>query len=365
MSRRTSTRSSSRDEPNELLTIIWSFVPSRVVRLAAKAGFFSLFECDKKPRLSVNRIAARLGWARRPTRAVMRLLANLGLVTVDGAFVELTSASYTWLHPKSPQNLSHYFLRCGQLETAYGNIDAVVKHDQPDAKMSLATKAAFGTNRDATKAFVLTMHASALAFANDLATEVRRLKRPAAPWRFLDVGCGRATLSCVLHDTFRSSQFSAFDLQGVSTWARRYVREAGKQERIAVSDADWNNWPWKTQKYDVVLLSQVLHEVGSREASRLFSNASASLGPEGLLVVVMVGDGTTDEGDLLHSIFTLNILIETGGHNPTVSWLDEQAKKCGLTTMCLKTLPGGRSLWIGRKTAHPHTGGRRRIRPQV
>jgi SAM-dependent methyltransferase len=291
-----------------------------------------------------------------------RLLAKIGLVEIEGADVSLSPAGRKWFHPSSPHNLLSYLDRCRKLAVAYEQLDAVIAHDKPNKMMANETKDAFGINRAATQAFVMTMHASALEFVADLISEIGKLKSPTVPWRFLDVGCGRGTLSCALQDVFRTSRFRAFDLSGVSEWAESYAEEVGKERAVSIQAADWNRWPWQTESFDVVLLSQVLHEADEREAAQLFSNASSALAPDGLLVVVMVGDGTTASGDLLHSIFALNILVEIGGENPSIAWIEPKARQSGVETVCLTPLAGGRSLWIGRKIG-PRKKGQKRRKP--
>lgn len=355
----TSLLSDSSDELGELLTTLWAFAPGRALHVAVDAGFFRHLDGSRGAALEVKELAHRIGWGHRSTSVVAQLFAKLGLVTVKGEAVSLTTSGRKFLSPASEKNLLPYLDRCRQLEVAYDHLSAVLVRDKPNAMMVRETKAAFGTNRKATQAFVKTMHASALEFAEVLSIELIKLLPPNLPWRFLDVGCGQATLSCLMHDTFSKSRFRAFDLSGVSEWAEAYVEKRKKEAWITVDTADWNRWSWNEAEYDVVLLSQVLHESSQADANALFGNAADALADDGLLVVVMVGDGTTAAGDLLHSIFALNILLETGGENPSIAWLEPRAKRQGLVTVCLKPLPGGRSVWIGRKIRRPAP--RRRI----
>jgi 2-polyprenyl-3-methyl-5-hydroxy-6-metoxy-1,4-benzoquinol methylase len=215
--------------------------------------------------------------------------------------------------------------------------------------MAKDTAAAFGADQTATKDFMLTMNAAALEFAPDLIAVLTAQSAADRKLAILDVGCGLGTLSIFLSNAFRHATVEAFDLPGVSELADEFVRERSTEGRIRVFAADWRTWTWREKFYDLIILSQVLHEFSLAEAEELFRKASSALKPGGLLVTVIVGDATVPGGDYVHRLFAMNILVEAGGDNPNETWLAKMEGALRMQRTYFHRITGSRSLWVGRK----------------
>lgn len=350
--KQTSRRLKSTDSLSDTLQLLWGFVPGRAIETAFEAGFFELFGLEGTDRISQNTVCERLNWNVHGATVIIRLFERLSLVKVcgDGA-IELTMQSIKCLREAGVYTLASYLKRRHRLELAYEQLAISLRTGAPNEMMSTETRAAFGLNRQATAEFVEAMRMSAEKFGPDLIHRLNSTRTIENPFKILDVGCGPATLSVLLARQFPLSVIHAFDLSGVSEWARSTVVRAGLERRIQVSSSDWNSWPWRYDAYDLVLLSQVLHEVPEDEASTLFRRACESLSAGGRVCVVLVGDGVgSPTGDLLHAVFSLNMLIETGGTNPTRQMLRDWGNRNRVREVTHALLPGGRSVWIGAKS---------------
>jgi cyclopropane fatty-acyl-phospholipid synthase-like methyltransferase len=347
----TSTHSESNSEPlDTLLPLLWGFVPARVIQLATERGLFDSFGATGDVTLSLQEICEKLEWKESPTTAALAVLERVGLIRCgDGAYTLCDSAK-VYLRKNSTKSITPYLERKQKLEAAYEHLGTVLATGLPNDMMRKETKAAFGVNKSATRDFVRTMHAAAQDFGPTLVNKLTTLLDPKEPNTFLDVGCGHGSLSELLAEKFEYSQVSAFDLSGVTEWARSHIaKQPALKPRVSIHTSDWKTWRWSENAYDLVLLSQVLHEFEKSEAEKLFARASESITVNGLVVVVSVGDISHESGDLLSAIFSLNMLVETGGFNPNVATLREWGDKVSLKEILVERLPGGRSVWIGKK----------------
>lgn len=347
---RISVRSDSTDSLSGLLESLWGFFPGVVISCSVKQGLFDrLEESDPNP-LSLEEISKKLGWAPRGAQAVVRILEQIGLVATDGRHVALTDASRKWLGRNSTHSIRPYLPRLDLLRAAAPSLGYSLTSGKPVETMRAATLSAFGGEEKTTEEFALTMRAAALEFGWTLTPLLESLLDRTQRLRFLDVGCGPGTLSIILAEVFSSATFDAFDLSGVAPLAGRFVAASGYASRINVAVEDWRRREWPPDKYDVVLLSQVLHEEDPSEAGSLFRSAVYSLKRGALLVVVIVGDATIPGGDIIHRYFSMAALAETGGSNPDQEWLTVQSNQCGLRLIAFQAIGGGRSVWIGERT---------------
>ena len=346
---RTLTRSDLTNDLQSILETLWAFVPARVLSCAIEAGLLEAFGHGGQDVLSVADVAHRIGWALRPTRVALSVLSNVGIIRYVGDAIALNPKGIKWFRAGSNFYLPHYFDRCKSLAVAYQDLTTVLKTDSPNQTMLTHTKAAFGLNPTATNDFVLTMHAAASEFGPDVVAHVKSLASQHGPLRILDVGCGPATLSKLFANDFPLARIDAFDLPGVADLAKAHVSEWSMDKTISVTTGDWNEWSWQSETYNLVFLSQVLHETTPNEAHNLFLSASLALRTGGFLLVVIVGDATVPGGDILHRLFAMNMLVETGGDNPTDEWMHQMEIESSLKRVRFTAIRGGRSLWIGQK----------------
>ena len=124
--------------------------------------------------------------------------------------------------------------------------------------------------------------------------------------------------------------------------------------RIKTQAGNWRNG-LPNQLYDVVIVSQVLHEEREDQALTLIKDAADRLVEGGLLLIVGFLDASASYRGVLSSIFTLNLLVELGSDNPKQAWVSHIAKQMSVVPTKIVNITGGRVLWIGRKLPNSET----------
>ena len=328
----------------ELMLIMWGFVPSKVLQIAIKHSIFSIIDSSKY--ISVDQLASKLGWALRPTDSLLNVLCSIGLVikNTKGELL-LTSFSSKWLVEGKENYLGYFVTRSSLLEKAYDDFELAAKTDQPIEKMLIETKNSFGGEVEATSQFAYSMNAMSLEFSEQVANCI---PNKFSNGRLLDVGCGSGTISISIARKFPEIQIDAFDLPLVANIAKNEISKSSTKLKIVVYESDWNEWDWK-KKYDIILLSQVLHELNYKNASWLFRKSYESITDNGYIFIVGMGLEQSNSFEILPNLFDLNIKIEIGGDNTNLNWVLEQCNTLGLNLHKVVSLAGGRTLYIINK----------------
>ena len=98
-------------------------------------------------------------------------------------------------------------------------------------------------------------------------------------------------------------------------------------------------------QFDVVVLSNALHEEKGDIAKKLFHKSIDLVAQDGLLMVI----GFLDINDPIASIFSMNLQVELGSDNTTLDWIREEIKETSIREKQIVRLSGGKSLWLGEK----------------
>lgn len=341
--------SASNTDLGNLLLSLWGFAEAKVLQVCVKQGFFNFLVCQDEG-TDLHAIATEMGWNENATKRVTNLLHNLGLVRISSSQIYITNAASKWLTSQGHQNLIGYFERLSMLEASYARLEYSLQTGSADPEMNQLTLMAFGVDKDSTCKFLQVMTAIGSEFEEELLKVLNDYKNTERRLSVLDVGCGSGTLLKRISRSYQDSYATGFDLPGVLS-ADMETYTASGNGRLKFVSSSWQDWDWSTA-FDWVILSQVLHEFPEDSASVLIARACGCLRHGGLLTVVIVGNGTLENGDLLHSVFGLNILIEVGGFNPSVSWLILECAKYDVELVSSGQLPAGRSYFVARKVGH-------------
>ncbi len=128
--------------------------------------------------------------------------------------------------------------------------------------------------------------------------------------KMLDVGCGSGVFSYGIIDAKPDVHADLLDLPDVINMARKYAEKEGKTKNVNFIPADYKTVELK-QKYDLILLSSVIHSNSFEENEKLIRKCSNALNPKGQLVIrdyVMNADRTEPAKGTL---FSINMLVNT------------------------------------------------------
>ena len=330
-----------------ILYSIWGFVPLKVVSMTIKCGF-----CDY---LSINQQATKsdllkkFNWQERPFDRIADLLVDLALVQFSENGVRLTHISRKWLVKSSKNYIGDFIERANELSKAYDNIIPMMETDQPNSEMHESTINAFGKDSIATSVFGKSMDAMTKEFMQDATSKIdfENINN------VLDIGAGLGTISCFLSNLYPEKEFTILELQGVADLSKQYVAEnANNQTKIKVIASDWRNIKQhvNNSSFDLIILSQILHEEKKENSQKLIKICSDLLVDGGKLCVIgFLNNFGKCSYSILSHIFSLNMLFEMGSDNPNINEITELAKQNNVVFDKDYYLSAGRMLWLGHK----------------
>lgn len=149
--------------------------------------------------------------------------------------------------------------------------------------------------------------------------------------RVLDAAGGTGTLAALIQSYFPGSSVFLGDLKSV-------LEQAEFPERLELNL--FGDWPGK---YDVVILSRVLHDWDYADAVEILKNAKQALLPSGEIFVLEM---LMQEGSSSGALCDLHLLAATGGMERTESQFECLSKEAGLRIKKVMKLPSLVSLLV-------------------
>lgn len=129
----------------------------------------------------------------------------------------------------------------------------------------------------------------------------------------LDVGGGAALFSLALLRQNPAAHATQLDWPHVNRIARAEIDAAGLSARFETLDGDFKITEVPANRYDVAVLSNIVHQESEASALALMKRLRNALRPGGRLLVVefVVDDGRT--GPAMPLLFNLNMVLNTSG----------------------------------------------------
>lgn len=225
------------------------------------------------------------------------------------------------------------------------DLTTVVRTGKPQHDPSIH----LGDDPDFTRDFILAMH----DYATLRGSEIARHLDLSDARTLLDLGGGPATYSILFAERWPNLDVTVFDLPGVLPIAEQNVRAAGVADRISLAAGDYHHDP-VGEGFDVVFISDVLHQEDPNTCRAILRKAHAALRPGGKLVVqgmFLNEDRTTPRWPVMHSLILLQFY--GGGRAYTVGETMGFAESAGFVDCSLErmSLLNVNSLILGWK---PH-----------
>lgn len=302
----------------DVLNLADSFFQSSILFALAKLRIFELIGDEGE---TLDRLANKLG-ARPDTLA--RLL-NAGVVLKlldkqDELTYRVSHMSRCALLPSAGEAyLGDYIRTLSYFNVALTKLDEAVLKSGP----TIDPLTHLGADREQTREFMLAMHNYAAASGKELAhylgtTDCKSL---------LDLGCGPGTFAFSLGINNPQLQLNLLDFPEVLKIAEEVrLRYALKNEiRYIAADALRDEI---TGAYDIILISNMLHQLGHEASSALIERLYRSVNPGGSLVVqarYLKEDRTGERVPVFLDL--LELCITSAGKNHSVGetthWLEE------------------------------------------
>ncbi|HYH98018.1 methyltransferase [Hyalangium sp.] len=299
----------------------------------------------ERPR-TLEELRQELNIERRPLRAVLRLCASRGLVSIQDGRYALTPEAEEYLLESSPASYSDYLnlLKATSPLLTFESVKAAVLSNAPQAYGGGTD--IFKTHEEQAeqaRSFTRMMHGHSVG--------------PASAWpdhldlsghhHMLDIGGGSGAHSIGAARRWPHLRATVLDLPTVCDVAREYLTQAGLRERVGTLAADM--WQDSLPKADLHFYSEIFHDWPPEKCLLLARRSFESLEPGGRIVVhEMLYD---EEKQLPYpaAAYTVGMLLWTEGQQFTGPELSALLTQAGFVDIELKPTFGYWSIATGRK----------------
>ena len=273
---------------------------ARIVQVAVSLGVFDVL---KGKNANAPTIAASIQADPRATELLLNALGALELLTKTNNLFSLNDVSATYLTRSSPKYLGGMILFDASLWDCWRDLEKTVRSGKPARKPDM-----YQRHMQETERFIRAMHslvqargdAEILAESLDL-SRVRDL---------LDVGSGPGTYPIYLCRKFPRLRATIFDLPGTLKITEQFVQESEVRDRIRLLPGDYRSDPIPG-KYQMVLLSNIIHSESSEENRRLMAKLCQCLEQGGKIVIKDHILDDTQTHPSVGAIFAILMLLTT------------------------------------------------------
>lgn len=327
----------------QVLSALWSYVPSHCLQVATEIGLFDALNRPNGPR-ETKSLAQELSVSEEGLMRLLAVLASMRLLDGDNEAWALSPISRKYLVGDSKNTLVDFVPRAAVLRQAYERLRYVVATGTSDKQMSQLTDAAFGADPIATERFARVMEAMSAVLAAGLVESIDLSQCKSC----LDIGSGWGVFGRVISRYWPYIEMTMLDRPGVIDGAINAWKSEFPAASATFISGDWHK-DLPENQFDLVLLSQVLHEEPPVRALKLLDNACRRVSDDGRLVIVQFELADDLCGPELTAIFNMNMFIETGGRSFS---LKELRSTFSLHSMILTghiPLGGGRTAIVAKR----------------
>jgi tRNA A58 N-methylase Trm61 len=330
----------------ELLNNIWIVSPLKVVAMSIEHGLWDHI-AEQGGEVRIIDVLAKYSWKERPFVRIVDIFIDLGLIVQYEQMLRLTPISRKWLVKTSRNYIGDFIMRANTLAKAFDeHLETLMAEDVPDKTMCTQTRDAFGNDISAAEVFARSMDAMTREFANEILSRIEITDIQ----RCLDIGAGLGAMTNIISEKRPSAEITVLELPGVAQLLQDQVNTFTYSKQFKVISADWRDLKdhiEPNEKFDLIILSQILHEEKREDAKILIEICADLLSPNGQLAIV----GFLDDTSFLTHLFTLNLLMELGSDNITQHEISSVAEHNGVLLQTTYISPtSGRMLWLGQKS---------------
>jgi acetylserotonin N-methyltransferase len=320
------------------LSVYWA--PSMVA-----ADELGLFDALAAAPAGVEEIASGLALNPVALKALLPMLASLGLLQVRLGRYQLSGAGRSYLVKSSPLYWGHAFsihrrsALASRIEAALRSrpvesLDVLGERERPVDSWESG-------ELDPQMARMLTafMHSHSLPAALGLAASPRFEKAV----RVLDVGGGSGCFSIALAERRPALRCTVMELPVVCELARGYVEAAGVQMRVDLLARDMFREAWP-QGHDAVLMSNIFHDWEEATCARLAASAFDALPSGGRIHLHEMLIDDEGSGPLPSAAFSMQMLVGTKGRQYSAAELAGLLQGAGFSDVAVDPAYGYFSL---------------------
>ncbi len=313
------TQNRDRELLSQLMQMSLGYWRSQILFTASEIGVFDLLGDGA---LSAEEIAERSGTSPQHTRRLLNACAAVGLLEkTDRKYENARLAEKFLVAGRSPQYIGHWVRFMARCYRPWAELSKTVRTGHPAASEATGLRG----DSEYTRALVLAMHDYALGPGREM---VERLDLGGRA-RLLDVGGGAGSYSIMLAQKYPHLNAVVYDLPPVVEVARGLIAEAGVSDRVSLQAGDYLKDELGSG-YDVVLLSNVLHQEDPETCRAVLGKAYTALVDGGLLIIQAAFLNPGEVGPVWAVLQSLQLmLLYDGGRNYTTEEMLELVRDSG------------------------------------
>jgi SAM-dependent methyltransferase len=271
---------------------------------AVAAGVFDLLAGGG---MTADEIAKRLQWAIQGTERFLQALCALGLLSRDGEVFSNTALAEDCLVRGKDGYQGDSILWRQHLKDSWGGLESCLRSG---GRVSYLPDDEPGLLQQRIRSYIQAMDNVARAKAREmLPLFAGAFKSADQGLAILDVGAGSGAISAGFMEYFPAARATLLDLADVLVIAREMLDARGLGERVTCCQANiLEPWPALAGRYDLVLLSNLIHVYSEQELPGIFNQAARCLCPGGYLVV---HDFFPEHDPAKAALLDLNMFINT------------------------------------------------------
>lgn len=279
-----------------LLRMITGFWVTKAVTVATDLELFTLVSSKG---MVLSEIAKALDIKQRPAKMLLNACVALGLLRKEKGLYKNTFLAQAYLVKGKPHYIGGLIHMLGNgLYQNWGELKEITIRNRP-----VATE--IERPRDI-RGFIEAMHGLGMVQAEKLVNLIDF----SGVKTLLDMGGGSGAYSLVLAKQYPHLKAVVYDFPEVCDIAQGFIRKFKLKSRVSVNPGNLlvDNVP---QKFDAVILSQVLHEHSPRDCLLILRKAYQVLNRGGKLIVNESLLNDEETGPVLPALFSLNMLVHT------------------------------------------------------
>jgi len=275
-----------------------SYWQSKILLTALR---FDLFTMLADQALSAAALATRLGAAERGITILLDALVALGLLVKQEHCYANTPFASVALDRTKPSFCGYMPLLDAYCWELWGRLEDTIRSGSCPGQDTL-----FHADPLGTELLLRGLHADALRLAPALAVRLDLGRRR----RLLDLGGGAGTYAIAFCQAHPGLTAAIFDLPGPLALAQTVVAAAGLTDRISLIAGDFRT-DALPRGFDLVLLSNVLHDQSAETNQQILVEVHGTLEPGGELVLrdVLMNEDRTSPA--FGALFTVNLLLHS------------------------------------------------------
>jgi SAM-dependent methyltransferase len=335
------TPAGERDQRLALMQLTLGYWRSQVLFAATRLGVFDALAAGPR---TAEQVASQCAAAPDHMGRLLQACVALELVERDGGGYRNAPLAARFLVSGSDQYLGSWVRFMGDFYRPWGGLADAVRSGHP-VEDGFARLAA---GQEYTRHIILAMHEYAMGPGREV---VGRLALPGRQ-RLLDVGGGAGSYSILLARTNPELHAVVFDLPSVVGITQEVVAQHGLGDRITTQAGNYLQDDLGTG-FDVVLLSNMLHQEDPATCRRLLARAAGALVDGGTLIVQLSFLNRDRTGPVWAVLQSLQLLLSyEGGRAYTTDDILEMLPGAGFGHAEVRkpSLVAAESLIVAKKT---------------